>query len=49
MYPYKITLIAQDVFNLSLWIQKRNVTSRRIAYLHYHNTELKNYKGHCLS
>ena len=49
MYPYKITLISQEVFNLSLLIQKVNVTSRRIAYFYYYNTELENYKGACLS
>ena len=41
--------MSQEVFNLNLLIQKINVTSRRIAYFYYHNTELKNYKGACRS
>ena len=49
MYPYKITLTSKEVFNLSLLIQKINVTSKRIAYFYYNNTELQNYEGACLS
>ena len=41
MHPYKIILISQEVFNLSLLIKKTNVTSRRIAYFYYYTTELK--------
>ena len=28
---------------------KINVTSRRMAYFYYYNSELKNYKGACPS
>ena len=41
--------ISHELFNLSLLIQKLNVTSKRIAYFYYYNTERKNYKGACLS
>ena len=44
-----MTLISQEVFNLSLLIQKINVTSRKIAYFYYYNTELKNYMEACVS
>ena len=37
MYPYKITLVSQEVFNLSLLIQKIRVTFRRVASLCYYN------------
>ena len=49
MYPYKITLISQEVLNLSLLIQKINVTSKRIACFYYNNTELQNYERACPS
>ena len=48
MYPYKIALISQEVFNLSLFIQKLNFTFGRKAYFCYYNAGLENYKGACL-
>ena len=36
-----MTLISKEVFNFSLLIQKIYVTSRRIAYFYYYDTELK--------
>ena len=40
MYPYKKTLILQEVFNLSFLIQKINVTSERIACFYYYNIKV---------
>ena len=48
MYPYKIALISQEVFNLSLFIQKLNFTFGRKAYFCYYDVGLENYKGACL-
>ena len=45
MYPNKITPILQEVFSLSLFIQKLNLTSRRITYVYYYNTEMKSIRG----
>ena len=49
MYSYKIILILQDVFNLSLLIQNNNFAYRTIAHFHYYNVELEDYKRACLS
>ena len=49
MYPSKITLISLVVFSSSLLIQKINFASRRTAYFYCYNTELKHFKGSCLS
>ena len=44
MYPYKIALISQEVFNLSLFIQKLNFTFGRKAYFCYYDAGIENYK-----
>ena len=45
MYPNKITPILQEMFSLNLFIQKLHLTSRRITYIYYYNTEIKIIRG----